>query len=71
MIQKLVAPNRWGQDVYLPADADKVRIKIFPDEFPKPEPKDDSPRFESQGVEGKADKGRGDERNNPGKNGQG
>lgn len=57
MLQKLAAPNQWGQDVYLPADAEKVRIKVFPDEFPKPKPRDDSPRFESQGVKEKADKG--------------
>lgn len=46
MIQKLAAPNRWAPDVYLPADADKVRIKIFPDEFPKPKPRDDNPPSE-------------------------
>jgi hypothetical protein len=42
--QKLVAPNRWGQDVYLPANADKLRIKIFPDEFPVPNPPKDALR---------------------------
>lgn len=44
-VQKLTAENIWGQDVYLPADAHKVRIKVFPEEFPKPEPQDDSPRL--------------------------
>lgn len=34
--QKLAAPDHWGQDVYLPAHADKVRVKVFPDEFPVP-----------------------------------
>lgn len=34
--QKLVATNRWAAEVYLPRDAERVRIKIFPDEFPEP-----------------------------------
>jgi hypothetical protein len=44
---KLAAPHRWGQDMYLPAEADKIRIKIFPDEFPNPKPEDMSPKSES------------------------
>jgi hypothetical protein len=36
--QKLAAPDRWGQDIYLPSNADQVRIKVFPDEFPVPKP---------------------------------
>ena len=70
MTQKLAAPNQWGQDVYLPADADKLRIKVFPDEFPKPKPKDDSPRFESQGAKEKADKVDDRKRSTPGDRGQ-
>jgi hypothetical protein len=45
--QRLAASNRWGQDVYLPADADKARIKIFPEEFPDPKPVSKSPNLES------------------------
>jgi hypothetical protein len=41
--QKLTAPNRWGQDVYLPANADTVRIKIFPDEFRAPKSTQEDP----------------------------
>jgi hypothetical protein len=53
---KLAAENRWGQDVYLPADADKVRIKVFPDEFPDPNPEDKDPKFESTGPNEEEDK---------------
>lgn len=44
---RLASSNRWGRDVYLPPDADKVRIKVFPDEFPDPKPEDKDPKFES------------------------
>jgi len=53
---KLTASNRWGQDMHLPADADKVRVKIFPDEFPDPKPGNNSPQFEAKAVEGKETK---------------
>ena len=32
---RLVSSNRWAAEVYLPQDAEKLRIKIFPDEFPE------------------------------------
>lgn len=35
---KLVGLNSWARVVYLPADADKLRVKIFPDKFPDPTP---------------------------------
>jgi len=35
---RLTASNRWGQDMTLPINADNVRIKVFPDEFPDPQP---------------------------------
>ncbi len=40
----------------MPADADKVRIKVFPDEFPDPKPEDKDPKFESTGPNEKEDK---------------
>ena len=53
---KLAAQNRRGRDVYLPADADKVRIKVFPDEFPDPKAEDKDPKFESTGLNEKESK---------------
>jgi hypothetical protein len=53
---KLAAPNRWGQDMYLPDDADTVRTKIFPDKFPDLRPKNDDPQFEANAVDGKEPK---------------
>jgi hypothetical protein len=39
---KLVSPDGWGSDIDLPANADKLRIKIFPEHFPEPQPSDPS-----------------------------
>jgi len=33
---KLVSANGWGSETYLPANADKLRIEIFPERFPDP-----------------------------------
>jgi hypothetical protein len=55
--QKLVASNRWGQDVYLPANADKIRIKVFPDEFPVPSPPKEVLGPESEGSQKQKQRG--------------
>ena len=52
---KLAASNRWGQDMFLPEDAENVRVKFFPDKFPDPKPANDNPQFEAK-VEGKETK---------------
>ncbi len=33
---KLVSGNSWGSEIYLPANADKLRIRVFPEHFPDP-----------------------------------
>ncbi len=33
---KLVPPGNWGGEIHLPENADKLRIKVFPDQFPDP-----------------------------------
>jgi hypothetical protein len=53
---KLAASNRWGQDMFLPVDADKLRIKVFPDEFPDPKPRNHDPQFEAEAAENKEKK---------------
>jgi hypothetical protein len=33
---KLVPPDSWGRETYLPANAEKLKIRIFPEQFPDP-----------------------------------
>ncbi len=34
---RLASADIWGSEVYLPANADKLRIKVFPELFPQPQ----------------------------------
>jgi hypothetical protein len=54
---KLAGSNSWAQVVYLPAGADKLRVKIFPDQFPDPTPAEQNADSIQKKVEGNEGKG--------------
>jgi hypothetical protein len=48
-LSRLMGSHSWADVIYLPADADKLRVNIFPNEFPQPKPAEHDVRFESEG----------------------